>query len=155
MADRIVCMNKGRIEQVDGPDDLYARPNSLFVAGFIGAPPINLLPGTASPAGVAVGEASLALAGNADGPVTFGIRPENIAIGGPLAAEVVQIEPMGREVLYLLRTAIGEVKALEAGAIARWHIGERPGIAFPADATLLFDGAGRRIDGATAAIRNQ
>ncbi|HVZ14720.1 MAG TPA: ABC transporter ATP-binding protein [Bauldia sp.] len=155
MADRIVCMNKGRIEQVDGPDDLYARPNSLFVAGFIGAPPINLLPGVAGPAGVSVGEASLALSGKAAGPVTLGIRPENITVGGPLPADVVQIEPMGREVLYLLRTTMGEIKALEAGTVARWHIGERPGITFQPDATLLFDEAGRRVAGANVAIRNQ
>jgi inositol-phosphate transport system ATP-binding protein len=95
------------------------------------------------------------LAGDVSGAVTFGIRPENIAIGGSLAAEVVQIEPMGREVLYLLRTAMGEVKALEAGAIARWHIGDRPGISFQADATLLFDQAGRRIAGASAALSIQ
>ena len=45
MADRIICMSQGRIEQVGSPDDLYLRPPSLVVAGFIGAPPINLLPG--------------------------------------------------------------------------------------------------------------
>jgi inositol-phosphate transport system ATP-binding protein len=155
MADRIVCMNKGRIEQVDGPDDLYAKPNSLFVAGFIGAPPINLISGIAGSGRISVGNASLALGGEASGPVTLGIRPENITIGGPLAAEIIQIEPMGREVLYLLQTTMGEVKALEAGAIARWRISDRPGMTFQADATLIFDQSGQRVAGTTAAMQNQ
>ncbi len=47
MADRIICMRAGRIEQVGTPDDLYLRPSSLFVAGFIGSPPINLIAGEA------------------------------------------------------------------------------------------------------------
>ena len=155
MADRIVCMNKGRIEQVDGPDDLYAKPNSLFVAGFIGAPPINLLPAAATGDRLSAGAATLVLHGNAAGPVTLGIRPENIALGGAVAAEVTQIEPMGREVLYLLQTPMGEVRALESGAIVRWQVGERPGMTFRADSTLLFDKDGRLIDGATAAPPQQ
>ena len=47
MADRVICMSKGRIEQIGTAEDLYQRPDSLFVAGFIGSPPINLLPGEA------------------------------------------------------------------------------------------------------------
>ena len=53
MADRIICMSKGRIEQIGTADTLYHRPDSLFVAGFIGSPPINLLEGEAS--GTALG----------------------------------------------------------------------------------------------------
>ena len=48
MADRIVCMRAGRIEQVGTPDDLYLRPESLFIASFIGSPPINLIRGEAA-----------------------------------------------------------------------------------------------------------
>ena len=61
MADRVICMSKGRIEQIGTAEDLYQRPDSLFVAGFIGSPPINLLPGEAAGGQARVGEASLAL----------------------------------------------------------------------------------------------
>src|ERR671918_948670 len=76
MADRIICMRKGRIEQVGSPDDLYLRPNSLFVAGFIGAPPINLLPATTSDGEIRVGQQAMRHAGEVTGPVVLGIRPE-------------------------------------------------------------------------------
>ena len=62
MADRIICMSRGRIEQIGTADDLYQRPDSLFVAGFIGSPPINLLPGEAQAGGIRVGEAMLPIA---------------------------------------------------------------------------------------------
>ena len=47
MADRIICLRAGRIEQIGPPDDLYRRPQSLFIAGFIGSPPINMISGEA------------------------------------------------------------------------------------------------------------
>ena len=50
LADRIVILNHGRIEQIGTPEDVYDRPASTFVAGFIGAPPMNLLPAAALPA---------------------------------------------------------------------------------------------------------
>src|SRR3954467_8255915 len=56
MADRVICMSKGRIEQIGAADDLYHRPQSLFVASFIGSPPINLLPGQAEAGMLAIGE---------------------------------------------------------------------------------------------------
>ena len=57
MADRIICMRAGRIEQIGTPDDLYLRPSSLFVAGFIGSPPINLIAGEAGDGTVSVNAA--------------------------------------------------------------------------------------------------
>ncbi len=54
MADRIICMRAGRIEQVGTPDDLYLRPSGLFVAGFIGSPPINLIEGHARNGAISV-----------------------------------------------------------------------------------------------------
>ena len=54
MADRVICMRAGEIEQVGQPDDLYRRPASLFVAGFIGSPPINLLEGQAQGGGIRI-----------------------------------------------------------------------------------------------------
>ena len=76
MADRIICMSKGEIEQIGTPDDLYLRPQSLFVAGFIGAPPINLLSGEVAGDRLRIDGASLPYEGDAGGPVVLGLRPE-------------------------------------------------------------------------------
>jgi inositol-phosphate transport system ATP-binding protein len=59
MADRIICLRAGRIEQIGLPDDLYRRPQSLFIAGFIGSPPINMISGQAENGAVQVGPVTL------------------------------------------------------------------------------------------------
>ncbi|MEM7252326.1 MAG: sn-glycerol-3-phosphate ABC transporter ATP-binding protein UgpC [Pseudomonadota bacterium] len=93
LADRLVAMNDGRVEQIGPPMALYQRPESLFVAGFIGSPPMNLLP--AATAG------QLA----ADMPArtrTLGFRPEDAALvdrGGDLAGRVQFTEQLGAESL--------------------------------------------------------
>src|SRR5439155_26305889 len=71
MADRIVCMRAGRIEQAGTPDDLYLRPESLFIAGFIGSPPVNLISGEAVDGAVRAGRATFPFDG-APGKVTIG-----------------------------------------------------------------------------------
>ena len=67
LADRIVILNHGRIEQIGTPEDVYDRPASTFVAGFIGAPPMNLLPASALPA-----------AGRPSEGLLLGVRPEHL-----------------------------------------------------------------------------
>ncbi|KHA54267.1 ABC transporter ATP-binding protein [Sulfitobacter geojensis] len=81
MADRIIVLNEGRIEQIGTPAEIYHRPASTFVASFMGAPPMNLLNANCSGGKVFVGGNIEVAAGNADGPVVLGIRPEDIAIG--------------------------------------------------------------------------
>src|SRR5438067_7250288 len=89
MGDRIAVMNAGRLQQVDAPETLYDNPANLFVAGFIGSPPMNFVPGRLTePQGQAAVEflgvrASLSAgsrltAGASDGEVTVGIRPEDL-----------------------------------------------------------------------------
>ena len=145
MADRVICMSKGRIEQIGTAEDLYQRPDSLFVAGFIGSPPINLLPGAAGAGQVRVGEALLSCAGSASGAVVVGIRPEHVSLGaGERRAQVIDLEPHGRETIYQLSTALGPLHALEAGAAARFRVGEE--VPFDLTSTLVFDAAsGRRV----------
>ncbi len=145
MADRIVVMRAGRIEQIGTAEDLYRRPESLFVAGFIGAPPINLLHGRAEDGRLRLGEAALPLHGGATGTVVFGIRPEHLTIADDgIPAEVVDVEPMGRESLVLARTPLGELRALVPGARLPWKAGDRVHLAFdPAD-VLLFDAESER-----------
>ena len=86
MADRIIVMNAGRIEQIGKPSEIYHQPQSVFVASFMGAPPMNLLPATYNGNGHVALAHDLALpidAGMADkGDVQLGIRPEDVHING-------------------------------------------------------------------------
>ncbi|PTQ75983.1 ABC transporter ATP-binding protein [Celeribacter persicus] len=97
MADRIIVLNGGRIEQIGTPSEIYHNPASTFVASFMGAPPMNLVgaemqDGTLSFAGL-----ELPVSSTLRGPVTLGLRPEDLIIDphGPLAMEVELIEELG------------------------------------------------------------
>jgi sn-glycerol 3-phosphate transport system ATP-binding protein len=90
LADRLVVMNKGNIEQVGTPAEVYGRPATRFVAEFIGSPPMNLLPGIVDGAGALRLDGDVTLAQHPDwaqyaGPVTAGFRPED-AVPAPDAA---------------------------------------------------------------------
>ncbi len=140
MADRIVCMNKGRIEQVGTPDDLYLRPASLFVAGFIGAPPMNIIDGRADDGQIRAGSVAFDMTGTASGEVKIGLRPEQIRFAGSgLPGRIDEIEPMGRETLYLVGTDLGALRVLETGTGAQQKIGSNVFLTFNAEDSLLFD----------------
>ncbi len=146
MADRIICMRAGRIEQMGTPDDLYRRPASRFVAGFIGSPPINLLAGIATAGRLEVNGTELACAGRVEGQVVLGLRPEAVrfaATGRP--ARITEIEPMGRETLYLVESGLGPLRVLEAGSTVRHRIGDRVALAFDGASTMLFDQTSERL----------
>ncbi|MCP4384453.1 MAG: ABC transporter ATP-binding protein [Hyphomicrobiales bacterium] len=158
MADRIVCMNKGRIEQVGTADDLYARPQSTFVASFIGSPPINFIDMTAADGSLRSGEASLDLVSSngaaAPGEIRLGIRPESLTVGDQgIPATVLSVEPMGREVLYVCDTPLGPLRFLEPFAVAAHRTGESFHLTFDTRQSILFDATtGSRIDGLAAAV---
>src|SRR5690606_37389471 len=100
LADKIVVMNAGRIEQTGSPMELYNRPANTFVAGFIGSPQMNFLDAAA------LGDPTAK---------TIGIRPEHIAVSaeaGDLACEVIHIEQLGADTnLYLRNETIGPFTA--------------------------------------------
>jgi multiple sugar transport system ATP-binding protein len=151
MADKIVVMKDGVVEQTGGPLELYDRPANLFVAGFIGSPAMNIIPGTARP-GAAVPHvvfadgATLPMpAGSVavDGqPVMYGIRPEHCALAGVggLPAEVVVVEPTGADTQLYCR-----FNGQEVNAMVRDRVDCRPGdrIALTPDLgrAHLFDAA--------------
>jgi multiple sugar transport system ATP-binding protein len=120
MADKIVVMRDGRIEQVGAPLELFDRPANLFVAGFIGSPSMNLLKGVmrkGDKPGVDIAGTMFPIPpGNAaqDGQaVVYGVRPEHLEIhpdGVPATISVV--EPTGSETLVFLRFGEGEMVAL-------------------------------------------
>jgi inositol-phosphate transport system ATP-binding protein len=148
MADRVVVMNGGRIEQEGTAEDLYERPATLFVASFVGSPPINLFDGDADGSVVKVSETSISLAEPVRGPIVLGIRPESLQVaerGTP--ARVTAAEPMGREVLYTADSPFGVIRFLEAGAEPRHREGDRVPLGFaPASAHIFDKTSGRRLD---------
>jgi sn-glycerol 3-phosphate transport system ATP-binding protein len=150
MADRIVLMNAGRIEQVGTPAELYEQPATAFVATFVGSPPMALLPAAGIPAALRPSaDATLAA------ELLVGVRPEAIRLA-PLGADafagrVTEIEYLGAESLVYLATDAGPLIARLSGRPA-CLIGAETGLAWPPAAAVLFDRAsGRRIDGATEA----
>src|ERR1700691_4099880 len=99
MADKIVVMNGGNVEQIGAPLELYDRPNNLFVAGFIGSPSMNFLKGKVSGGAFRVdGGTALPLPGNGHGsdgrPIVYGVRPEHFMLSSEgLPATVHVVEP--------------------------------------------------------------
>ena len=148
MADRIVVMNAGRVEQVGTAKDLYEQPRTLFVASFIGSPPINLFDGHAEDGAIKVHDARVPLNGSARGEVVLGLRPESIRVDSSgMPAQIIAVEPMGREVLYSAECSLGRVHFLEAGAEARHREGDNVALAFSPNDALLFDRSnGQRLD---------
>jgi multiple sugar transport system ATP-binding protein len=121
MADKIVVMHDGLVEQIGAPLDLYDRPDNLFVAGFIGSPAMNMIKGrirvngTASFEGPAGVKFSLAAAGSGnDGrPAVYGVRPEHFSLSDDGAeAEVQVIEPTGSELQVVARLGGEEITAV-------------------------------------------
>ncbi|HTT38711.1 MAG TPA: sn-glycerol-3-phosphate ABC transporter ATP-binding protein UgpC [Burkholderiales bacterium] len=114
MADKIVVLRDGRVEQIGAPLELFDRPANLFVAAFLGSPSMNFLEGQISDSGATFTTADgtvLAIAGAPraalNGPVTFGFRPQDVAIdalNGTLA-EVVVTEPTGTETHVVVKLA--------------------------------------------------
>src|SRR6266849_1919628 len=83
LADRLIVMNAGNVDQIGPPLDLYERPATVFVAGFIGSPAMNLVAGRHEAEGVALGDVRLACDGATDQPgqaVTIGLRPEDLEL---------------------------------------------------------------------------
>ncbi|HET9046851.1 MAG TPA: ABC transporter ATP-binding protein, partial [Casimicrobiaceae bacterium] len=117
MADRIVVMNGGRVEQEGTAKELYERPATLFVASFIGSPPINLFDAEAIDGAIKVREEILRVSAPVPATVVVGIRPESVRVDDRgTAARVMAVEPMGREVLYTAETAMGVVRFIEPGS---------------------------------------
>ncbi len=101
MADQIILMNGGHIEQIGAPDDLYAHPRTPFAARFIGTPPMNILPAAL------LAEAPHLAPDGAHGDALVGVRPEAARIGpAGLSARVVAVEFLGAETL--IETRLGE-----------------------------------------------
>jgi multiple sugar transport system ATP-binding protein len=150
MADQIVVLNEGRVEQVGSSLELYARPSNLFVARFLGAPAMNMLDGRLRRSGsdVAVELATgvrvplcnrdLALEDGA--PVSLGIRPEHAAIGGSgLQIRVKATEMLGSETIIHATTPRDEEFTISVPGICAVQAGELLSVALPDRFIHLFD----------------
>jgi multiple sugar transport system ATP-binding protein len=129
MADRIVVLNGGRIEQVGSPLELYQRPQTRFVAGFIGSPAMNFLPVTLSASSLILpGGRSLPVSGLPDGSAEIGIRPERIQVRSEassacVSGELVLVEPLGADTLLTVAVAQQRMVVRVAGD-SRWQLGQ-------------------------------
>ena len=156
MADRLVVMNQGVVEKTGTPRQVYRRPGSTYVAGFIGAPAMNLLPATLSGDGTAVegrGMERIVLPNGAGQElsgrrVMLGIRPEHLAVvadGGLLSARLLYAEDLGAS--RLLHCAVGDHELI---VHTQDEVGNRQGdmlrlAAGPANLHLFDAESGRRL----------
>jgi multiple sugar transport system ATP-binding protein len=148
MADRIVVMQDGRIEQIGTPLELYDHPDNLFVAQFIGSPAMNVVNGTLRRNGDgAYVEVEggvrwpLAVSRGVDAqPVAYGIRPEHLRLAGndaPVQAEVIVVEPSGAETELLVKAGPSQIIMTMHGRTGV-KPGERVGLAVETGAVHLF-----------------
>jgi multiple sugar transport system ATP-binding protein len=151
MADKIVVMNGGNVEQIGAPLDLYDHPNNLFVAGFIGSPAMNFLKGKVEGGAFrAEGGTALPLPGKGNGsdgkPVVYGIRPEHFQLSPEgLPATVHVIEPTGSETQVMAEFAGAPVVCAFRERVAA-KPGETIRIAPDPGLVHLFDaGSGMRL----------
>jgi multiple sugar transport system ATP-binding protein len=159
MADKIVVLHGGIVEQVGSPLELYHRPNNLFVAGFIGSPKMNFIKGKASQTGktinvalsdgskIALPARSAKLDGTQD--VTLGIRPEHIAIvdkGKSDTKGTVRLaEYLGSESMFYMSMADGSDISVKAGGLTKAENGAKIALNLPTEACHLFDAKGNTI----------
>jgi len=151
LADMLVVMNGGRVEQVGTPTEIYNEPASTFVAGFLGAPAMNLMPAQAGGDGRirldAAPDIAVDLAVAARGAVTLGIRPEDIELsaqGIPVKVDLIE-ELGGSRIAYAVLAGQEISIVLPRGATAA--VGDMLRIDLPAAALHVFDGAtGLRVD---------
>jgi len=162
LGDRIAVMSNGKLQQLGPPQELYDEPTNLFVAGFIGSPPMNLIRGRAEGGRITASDLTFERAGVADGDVAVGIRPETVvqeSDGLPSFEFLVDVvEPLGDEVVVHGSTAgttvetgaeEEELPTMLEGSRApitarfdpgvRFHHGDRMQLGVPPDRLHLFD----------------
>ena len=155
MADRIVVLQDGYIEQVGSPLELYHHPRNIFVAGFIGSPKMNFLAGDVS--AMNGGGATVRLPGGgtvtvpvgagglpSSGGVTVGCRPEHLTYGdgGQVPGEVIVVERLGGGTFLHVQIDGGETMVVQASGDDQARIHDRITVRLDGDACHLFDSQG-------------
>ena len=159
MADKIVVLQAGLIEQVGSPMELYHTPGNIFVAGFIGSPKMNFLKiaePQASGASLAVkmpggGNLNLPLGGRSmpAGSATMGVRPEHLTVGGGgdavFTAEVKLAERLGSETMLHMAMADGTMIIVKADGLNKVKVGESVPVGISRASCHLFGSDGRTV----------
>jgi multiple sugar transport system ATP-binding protein len=158
MATKIVVLNGGRVEQLGTPEEVYDRPASVFVAGFIGAPPMNLIDGVVgSTAGMVTAagpgvDARLWEGETESRDVVIGVRPEHLSLDGHatgalrVEGDVERVENLGSEQVVYLRVGDRLITARD-GRHSRFTRDQRIALGAPIEHVHLFDRAsGRRLE---------
>ena len=151
LADRVVVMNKGLIQQVGTPTEIYDRPANTFVAGFIGSPAMNLVQGEVQD-GTFTGDGIriTGITAPVRGPVTLGFRAEDATLvgdGGEIAAPIYSLELLGEASMVSMRVG-GELVSIKAAKDFRAEIGDGVRAHVPVAACHFFDRTtGQRIGG--------
>ncbi len=151
MATRIAVLNKGNLEQVGSPFELYNNPRNLFVASFIGSPKMNLLKGDATGQGVNLsGLGTLPARPDTSGPVTVGIRPEHLALNQPgdiaVDGTITLVEYLGSELFVYVALADGQSLLAQTPGNAQFKRGDKVLLGFKAGDAHFFDAEGLRIE---------
>ncbi len=153
MADRVVLMQAGRVEQDATPSELYDRPASLFAARFIGTPPMNILPLADGPGGAVIkGSAGPSLLAGPGAGLALGLRPEDVTLMGnadwglAMPGRVTAVEYLGADAI--VSAAVGDsTVAVRSPGTVRIHTGETVRLTWRPTAQHLFDLAtGRRVE---------
>ncbi len=150
LADRIAVLSAGRVMQYASPDEIYNQPAAVFVAGFTGSPPMNLVPCIVNAGQIDLGGGvslalPAALSGKTAASLRFGIRPENIALASSTGsvsapAQVVITEPLGAETLVTFQVGGCELVARCAASFSA-KPGEQMPIHLAQEHMHLFDAA--------------
>ena len=154
MANQITVMNAGKIMQVGPPMEIYNHPADLFVAGFVGSPPMNLIPGELHDGAFRCADVTIPFNGSVgrvigDGAsgrkLIAGVRPEDVHVGpadgagsGSIRAQVYTVEPLGDETLIDLQLGNTPIRA-RAAATAPWQQGDTLSVRLDVDKLHLFD----------------
>jgi multiple sugar transport system ATP-binding protein len=154
MADTIAVMNGGRVEQIGTPQEIYDRPQSMFVADFIGAPPMSFLDVHTA---VRRGERNIWIDGarvempelfedRAEARLALGVRPENVSFNdnSALRGRVIGTEYLGTTQIVTVTTANGQLKARLPSA-KPVQLGETVGLSLLSDRLSLFDVASGQV----------
>jgi len=152
MADKIVVLNEGRVEQIGAPLDIYKQPSSQFVAGFIGAPSMNFLPITMEGGAVRYAAHTLGQYAAPSGsvpPATLGVRPEHLEVGPPDAASLSVVvavkESLGGETYLYMDTESGDRLVAKTTGDDATALGERVGLYLPPHRLHYFDAQGMTL----------
>jgi len=149
LADRVVVMERGVVQQVGSPTEIYDRPANTFVASFIGSPAMNLLEGQCAGGTFTTDKTEIAGLSAADGPVTLGFRAEDAEVraeGGQITAPIYTLELLGDATMVSVRIG-GALVSAKADKTFRADIGDTVSIHIPQEHCHLFDAeTGKRID---------